>query len=716
MLEDRRKPIIVDNKLQAVCGKANGAIMISIQDGTAPYKYTWNTGDTTKDLDSLSVGIYKLTVTDSIGCTDIKSIDIDPGTPPYLLVDSTRSERSTCGLKNGKMQALLMRGVDPIIYTWSTGDTGKYVNNIIPGKHYLTVVDGRQCVVVDSLVVSTTTVPKIKLDSTDAYCLKAVGQIMATITNGTPPLSYQWSHGPTTQNATNVVSGIYTLTVSDILNCRDTASTKVIEEINLVKSSYDTFRLKCFNDFSGRVIFHASGGQLPYQYSIFTNSSDSTFNGLGAGKYNFAVTDNKGCVYQDSFVITEPDSIRLVFDSIKPLTCHNRSDGMLQVSATGSNGGFTYLWTPSNQSLNKAKNLGDGLHRVIATDVKGCSKPLSHTFINPLEIGVKSTITNNLCFGESKGAIKLEVNNGVPPYKFIWSNGQSNVHIQNLASGTYSCTLTDQVGCDFYQTNSVKSPPKVKPGVAIPRHLICGEQPDGEIEIRDFDGGVKPFSFSINNGASYTMLNKFKELTPGNYKILVRDINGCKDSLTTIVKGFPPFNIRAYPKDTTVALGESVPLGFEVSPGDPSFINHVTWTESEGLNCTDCYSPIATTYVSKLYRVQVKYSDRCFVTDTVRIKVIDDNDLYIPNSFAPDASNPENRTFRVYANKVVKAELMIFNRWGEKMYETDEGQLTGWDGMYKGEPAPMAVYVYYVRVTYIGGRKVVRKGDVTLVR
>jgi gliding motility-associated-like protein len=715
-LEDRKKPVIIDNKLQAVCGMANGAIMISIQDGTSPFRYSWSTGDTTKDMDSLAVGIYRLTVTDSIGCTDLKNIDIDPGTPPYLNPDSTFSIKSTCGLKNGKMQALLMRGVDPIKYTWSTGDTGKYVSNILFGKHYLTVVDGRQCVVVDSLEVTTTTIPKIRLDSTDAYCLKANGQISSTITNGTPPFNYIWSHGATTQNAATVFSGTYTLTVADIHNCRDSATSRVIEELNQVRSSYDTFRLNCHNDFSGRVIFHATGGQIPYQYSIQTTSNDSIFSGLGAGKYKFAVTDNKGCIYTDSFIINQPDTIRLVFDSIKPLTCHNRNDAMLQVSASGSNGGFTYLWTPSNQTTPKATMLGDNTHRVVATDSKGCSKPLQHTFINPAQIELKSTRTHNLCFGESKGAIKLDAKNGVRPYTFVWSNGQQVQSLNQLSNGNYSCTLTDNVGCMIVKHDTIQSPTRIIPGVAIPRHLVCGEEPDGEIEVAQFDGGVKPFSFSINNGATYTMLNKFNELTPGSYKIYIRDKNGCMDSLETTINGIAPFNISTYPKDTTVTLGESVALGFAVSPGDPSRINSVLWTESEGLNCTDCHSPIATTYVSKLYRVQVKYSGKCFVTDTVRIKVLDDNDLYIPNSFAPSASNPENRTFRVYANKVMKAEVMIFNRWGEKMYETEEGHLTGWDGSYLGEPAPMAVYIYYVSVTYLGGRKVIRKGDVTLVR
>lgn len=716
ILEDRKKPLIVETKIQAVCNKANGAIKINIQDGTMPFSYQWSNGKTTKDLDSLAVGIYRITVTDSLGCTDIKNIDIDPGTPPYLHADSTRSEQSTCGLKNGKMQALLMRGVEPITYSWSTGDTGSRVNHILPGKHYLTVVDGRQCIVVDSLIVSTTTVPKIKLDSTDAYCLKAVGQIVTTITDGTPPFMYQWSHGAITQNAMNIASGNYSLTVSDFYNCKDTATTKVLEEVNLVRASYDTFRLNCYNDNSGRVVLYATGGQKPYVYSLSSSSSDSTFNGLSAGKYDFTVTDNKGCVYRDSFIITQPDSIHLVFDSIKPLTCYNRNDGMLQVTANGSNGSFNYLWTPSNQTTNKAINLGDAAHKVVATDAKGCRKELSHTFVNPAQILVKSIITHNACHGESKGAIRIEASNGVRPYNYAWSNGNTSSSPSQLGSGVYRLTLTDKVGCVILRNDTVTSPKKLFPGEPKPLDQACREQINGEVEIKNTEGGVRPYSFSIDGGLTFTMRNKFDELKPAKYQILIKDFNGCLDSIQTEIKGYPVFNIKAYPIDTTIALGESVLLGFDVTEGSPDLVNSIRWASSDGLSCTDCKEPIATTYVSKNYAVEVKYNQRCFVYDTVRIKVIDSNDLYIPNSFAPAASNVENRTFRIYANKVVRAELMIFNRWGEKMFETEDAHLSGWDGIYKGEPAPMAVYIYYVEVTYLGGRKVVRKGDVTLVR
>jgi gliding motility-associated-like protein len=449
-------------------------------------------------------------------------------------------------------------------------------------------------------------------------------------------------------------------------------------------------------------------------YTIVTNSADSVRTGLGAGRYDYVVTDSKGCAYLDSFFITQPDSISLKLDSIKPLTCHNRSDGMLQVSANGGNGGYNFAWSPSGQPSARATQLGADIHVVSVRDIKGCVKILSYELNNPQQIVIESTVADNLCFGESKGAVKLNSSFGVPPYSYSWSNGAKTSDLLQLSNGIYKLTMVDKVGCQIIRQDTVRSPDKLIPGVAFPVHLVCREQLGGELEIKHTKDGVAPYLFGISGLSPLTMSNKFTDLKPGNYKIYIQDKNGCIDSIQTEIKGYPLFNIKASPKDTTVMMGESVLLRFDVVEGNPSWINHAIW--SDGLSCTDCDAPIATTYVSKNYAVEVKYNDRCYVYDTVKIKVIDDNDLYIPNSFAPAASNPENRNFRVYANKVVRAELMIFNRWGEKMFETDEGHLVGWDGIYKGEPAPMAVYIYYVRITYLNGRKVVRKGDVTLVR
>lgn len=714
-IDDRKKPKITENKVQAVCNMANGSIQIIILDGNPPFTYNWSNGKSTAFIDSLAVGIYKLTVTDSLGCTDQKDIDIDPGTPPYLHPDSTKSEQSTCGLSNGKMQALLMRGVDPISYTWSTGHTGKYVANIPPGKHYLTVVDGRNCINIDSLIVTTTTVPQITLDSFQSYCLKPNGSINATIVNGSPPYTFSWSNGSTSQNATNLVQGKYTLIVRDIYNCRDTASSIVLELPNTLKASYDTFGLRCYRDNSGRVTLNATGGQAPYSYTVVTTSSNNNIGGLSAGKHYFTIEDNQGCLYKDSFNLSEPPELIVKLDSVKPLTCYNGNDGMLEVSAKGGNGQYSYLWSPSGQTTPRATGLTQGTHSLTITDIKGCIDTLNYLLLNPSPIEVKSKKIHNKCFADTNGVIALSVSRGTPPYTYSWSNGQTTRDIQQLSTGVYVVTITDTAGCVFVYNDTILSPPKLEVGTPTLKHLVCPDEVDGEIVIRGTKGGSQEYLYSID-GIQFAKQNIFKDLKAGNYSVWVKDKNGCLDSVQTHINDYPKFDIAAYPKDTTVKLTESVLLGYNVVAGNNNWINEVLWSESEGLSCVDCEHPIATTYNNKKYVVKIKYFDRCYDTDTVYIRVIDDNDVYIPNAFAPNAKDRENQSIKIYANKVVKAEFLIFNRWGEKMYETDLGHIQGWDGYYNGEPAPMAVYVYYAKITFFNGRKLEKKGSFTLVR
>ena len=112
----------------------------------------------------------------------------------------------------------------------------------------------------------------------------------------------------------------------------------------------------------------------------------------------------------------------------------------------------------------------------------------------------------------------------------------------------------------------------------------------------------------------------------------------------------------------------------------------------------------------------IRYLNKCTLTDTVYIKVIDDNELYIPSAFTPLSSNPENSVFKIYSNDLIYAHLSIFNRWGEKVYETDQGNRSGWNGQFKGELAPAGVYSYIAEVVYLNRRKVIKKGALVLIR
>ncbi|WKZ74792.1 MAG: gliding motility-associated C-terminal domain-containing protein [Vicingaceae bacterium] len=87
----------------------------------------------------------------------------------------------------------------------------------------------------------------------------------------------------------------------------------------------------------------------------------------------------------------------------------------------------------------------------------------------------------------------------------------------------------------------------------------------------------------------------------------------------------------------------------------------------------------------------------------------------LPNAFSPNADG-ENDVFRLLgADKVSEMELRVFNRWGQEVFYTNQKE-TGWDGTFKGQPAPTGVYAYTLVATLTNGEVITKKGNVTLKR
>lgn len=88
--------------------------------------------------------------------------------------------------------------------------------------------------------------------------------------------------------------------------------------------------------------------------------------------------------------------------------------------------------------------------------------------------------------------------------------------------------------------------------------------------------------------------------------------------------------------------------------------------------------------------------------------------VFIPNTFTPNG-NGQNDKFKIYTNVLKSVRWMVFNQWGEKVFETSDLQ-GEWDGTYKGKPQPIGVYVYVVAGTMPDGSKVTYKGTFNLIR
>ena len=88
--------------------------------------------------------------------------------------------------------------------------------------------------------------------------------------------------------------------------------------------------------------------------------------------------------------------------------------------------------------------------------------------------------------------------------------------------------------------------------------------------------------------------------------------------------------------------------------------------------------------------------------------------VYIPNSFTPNGDG-RNDVLRVYSNVIRSLKFVVFNQWGEKVYESSDQNMV-WDGTYRGKPQPSGVYIYVSEIILNTGEKIERKGAINLVR
>ncbi|MCS7036272.1 MAG: gliding motility-associated C-terminal domain-containing protein [Saprospiraceae bacterium] len=144
------------------------------------------------------------------------------------------------------------------------------------------------------------------------------------------------------------------------------------------------------------------------------------------------------------------------------------------------------------------------------------------------------------------------------------------------------------------------------------------------------------------------------------------------------------------------------------------------WTPTTGLSCTNCPAPTVTPTDTATYSVIVFNSEGCSDTLTYRLfpqPPCDPARIRMPNAFTPDGDG-HNDVFKPapYEGVEVIAYLAIYNRWGQKIYESF-GASAAWDGTSDGQPAPSDVYVWLLEIICSGdGERRLRRGDVTLLR
>jgi gliding motility-associated-like protein len=704
--------------------------------------YLWNFGDGNTSAEINPVHLYTtagnfnvtLSITSELGCTNTKTMQlVNHAIPVAAFTTQNVCEGTATQFNDGS--TISQGSINT--WNWSFGDGG---NSILasPQRQYVDTGTYDVQLIVSSLFGCSDTVINpvtVYLNPTaDFTAANECNGVAINFNNGSTVgsnISYNWNMGDgnnsTLQNPsyTYASAGIYnvTLIATTTDNCADTI-TKTIESYALPDAQF-TFSNVC--DGATAVFTNTSTialGTFISEWRFGDGNTNSTLSPthlyVDSGTYtvSLVVLSNNNCVDSISNDIT-------VFQQpIANWTANNECFGTaisFQDASYPQASGLTYNWDFNDGNTAATANASNdyaiaGSYDVtlVISTANGCSDSLTNTVVvypkPQADFSINNTCLNDIATYTSNATI---VSGTIQ--QTDWSlgdgavaTGNSGTHVYG-AAGNYTVQLqvVSNFGCGDSLSKTVTVYPL--PTATTSSTIACYDENNAEATVVAQEG-TPPYEYLWSDGQSdATATNLFA----GNYDVTVTDINDCKVVLSETVNE-QPFPVLIEPNFAidTIRFGDTISV-VSVSGNYDPFLTY-SWKPSEGLGCDTCSNTFAAPLASVTYIIVATDTLGCVGETSVEIIVVNDYIIYIPNAFTPNADGI-NDVFKVNAKGVKEIYLNVFNRWGEKIFASEQLD-NGWDGTYLGKEMSPQVYVYSVQLIFLDGYKMSKKGSVTLIR
>ena len=520
-LTEPTSPIVSFTQINTNCNAAtNGSINITVSLGLSPYQFAWSNLATTEDITNLNAGNYSVNITDANNCVIIENITITE--PTAINVISTQTNVTNCNGNDGSVDISASGGTGNYTYLWSNGETTEDVFNLISGIHFVDVTDANGCTYNFSFTINEPSGITSSETITNVNCYaENSGSVILNVSGGQSPYIENWNG----YNPLNLSVGTYTYIVTDNQNCNYTNSITITEPQELLVTENIT-NVFCKDENTGNVTLNISGGTSPFNenWGAFNPSS------LIDGSYSYTVTDVNGCTFNNSIIITEPDSLLSNITTTDAI-CFGYNNGTALIASNGGTNPYTINWFGQNNLSLTANN-----YSVLVTDLNGCNNAINFTISEPTEISIITNTTFTSCFGYNDGTVILTISGGHSPFTENWF-GQNPL---NLAAGNHSFTVTDSNNC-VQQDIAVISEPTVITTNEITSDVLCNGENNGTAFLQ-ITGGTSPYSENWNS-ADITQLPK------GNYTYTVTDANGCTFNEYVIINEPTPISVSEMVSD-----------------------------------------------------------------------------------------------------------------------------------------------------------------------
>ena len=656
---------MIDSLTNISCsGADDGQIDLTVTGGTKDYSFLWTTSDgsgldsLSEDQTGLAPGKYNVKVTDAEGYILEDSFDISE--PNELKISSSLEldsllcfgDSTTIKVKimqestpayTFKLEGKNYNNEDILVEKTNISDT-TYSFNVTAGTYKITVKDKNDCqkttieytiVQPDSLSLSGNVTHVTGFGEKD-------GEIDITISGGSADYTYLWTTtdgsglDPDAKDQTELSAGSYTVKVTDANGCV-ISRTFVVNQPEEFKLTESISNVSCNGEDDGEIDITVSGGTLDYIY-LWTTSDGSGLDsasedqsGLSPGNYKVKVTDANGYIIEDSFDISEPDSLKLG-GSVTNVTGFGVSDGGVDITVTGGTKDYTYLWTTSDGSglvsdSEDQTTLGAGTYTIKVTDANGCEVTATFEVTQPDEFILSDSTANISCYGADDGSIDISVTGGTKDYSFFWATSDGDgldVDAEDqtgLSPGTYKVVITDANDYKISGNYTITEPDEFKLTDSI-SNISCYDAKDGEIDI-SVAGGTKDyiFSWSTEDGSGLDSAAEDQTgLGPGKYKVKVTDANGCFVLDSFNVTQPDPLQIQVETQKITCSgNNDDGEFNITVTGGTKDYT--FLWTTSDGSGL-DSLEEDQTGLGPGLYKIKVTDENGCIEEKTLELTFV----------------------------------------------------------------------------------------------
>jgi len=706
----------------------NGDILptykLKIQHAITPLQYNWPASITQFSQDSafnLNPNTYNFSIKDALGCTATATLVLtDPS--PIQIVSKTIKDLSCGGdatVCDGSVHYTIQGGTSVTgKYTISSdldptqNSTDNALYNLCPGTHTITITDANACTITDVVTITVPTGLQINVQSfSNEHCGQADGTInLNNPSGGTPPYAYLWNTGATSKDLSNVAQGTYTLTVTDANGCTTSISQTVIE-VPAPDFSFIATPISCFNGDDGSLEINTTASNIN-SYAWNTGANTPKISNLKTDAYIATITDNFNCSTTKNYFLANGPKVNIQTPTDVELCTGEEKKIPLHLSA-GNGAPYNYYSNFTQITDDTLLVSTPGQYTLFGTDVLGCSSDtiqINITQLPPLSLVKLSDTT--VCMG-SDITLKALVSGGKQPYVYTWSTGATTAtythtvttaeKIKVLIEDVCSPALTDSLFLNVFPTPTIDY--TIDPIEGCEPLPVVYRFESSEIQQASLELANQVY-YLENGGLTHTFFDA------GNYpsKLWFTSIFGCsvvQNIDTVIVHPKPQAEIICSP--STLDL---LSLTSHIGLRNQQYLTTTYWTITEQVDTltTKTFYPFYHTFDEKptnyLVTCMLTSPHACINKIQQQITVKEVSEVYVPNTFTPDGDN-FNEGFKIgYFNiKETGFEVLIFNRWGELVYESTDRDFI-WNGYYQGVLVKQDVYIYKIKYhNYMGNSK-----------